>query len=71
MFDLSDKVALVTGASRGIGRAIAARLAEQGALVVAAARGDHANATAADIAAAGRYARPALHTRSSQAWGWR
>jgi 3-oxoacyl-[acyl-carrier protein] reductase len=54
MFDLSNKVALVTGASRGIGRAIAHRLAEQGAIVVAAARGDHADATAAEIVSAGR-----------------
>jgi 3-oxoacyl-[acyl-carrier protein] reductase len=56
MFDLTGRVALVTGASRGIGRAIAARLAAQGAYVVAAARGDHARETVAELTAAGRSA---------------
>ena len=56
MFDLTGKVALVTGASRCIGRAIAVRLAEQGAVVVAAAREQNAAACVDEITAKGRRA---------------
>ena len=53
MSGVDGRIALVTGASRGIGRAIATMLAARGATVIAAARGDHAGATAEEIAAAG------------------
>jgi NAD(P)-dependent dehydrogenase (short-subunit alcohol dehydrogenase family) len=51
---LAGKCAIVTGASRGIGRAIAHRLAREGASVVLAARDASAlSKVAAEIAAAG------------------
>jgi 3-oxoacyl-[acyl-carrier protein] reductase len=53
MLDLRDKVAIVTGASRGIGREVALLLAARGAQVVAAAREDHAAGTVSAIGAAG------------------
>ena len=53
LFDLAGKVAVVTGSSRGIGRAIVERLAEHGAKVVVSSR----KAPACDAVAAAINAR--------------
>lgn len=54
-FSVKDKVAVVTGGSKGIGRAIAITLAENGADVVIAARGQDAlDKTRSEIEATGR-----------------
>jgi 3-oxoacyl-[acyl-carrier protein] reductase len=60
VIDLSGKAALITGGSRGIGKAIALRLARQGADVAFSYRGNTAaaKATAAEIEAIGTRALP-------------
>lgn len=58
MIDLTGKHAIVTGGSRGIGRAIVLRLARQGADVAFSYRGraDAAEATATEVRGLGRQA---------------
>jgi len=59
MFDLAGRVAIVTGASRGIGEAIAKAYAQQGARVVVSSRKQEAcEEVAREIVAAGGEALP-------------
>ncbi|MCC7121108.1 MAG: SDR family oxidoreductase [Gammaproteobacteria bacterium] len=69
LFDLAGKVALITGGSRGLGRAMALAFAEHGADVVVASRKlDACEKVAAEIEARGRRALPcACHVGNWQA----
>ena len=54
MFDLNNKVCLVTGATRGIGQAIAQQLGKQGAVVIGTATSPNgADSISTDLSAAG------------------
>src|SRR3954451_395042 len=61
MSELTGKVAIVTGAGRNIGRAIALALADAGASVLVNVRGNRAEAEAVVREIAGRGGRALLH----------
>ncbi|MFY2762839.1 SDR family NAD(P)-dependent oxidoreductase [Arenimonas sp. MALMAid1274] len=68
MIDLSGRVAIVTGAGGGLGRAHALLLAERGARVVVNDLGAGAEAVVAEIVAAGGQARAAIGSVSDEAF---
>src|SRR3546814_6534904 len=50
LFDMTGKVAVITGSTKGIGKAIACRMAEHGAdVVVSSRKGEACDAVAAEI----------------------
>ena len=62
MFDLTGRVAVVTGGSRGLGRQMALAFAQQGADVVIASRKiDNCEAVAREVEALGRQALPVAY----------
>ncbi|GAI09242.1 unnamed protein product, partial [marine sediment metagenome] len=63
--DLSNKIAIVTGSGRGIGRAIALKLAEVGATVVVNDIDEAVKGVAEEIKAMGRQSLPILADVSS------
>jgi 3-oxoacyl-[acyl-carrier protein] reductase len=66
--ELANKIALVTGASQGIGRACALTLAAEGATVALAARNEEKlKAVAAEIVAAGGQAEPFVFDIANEA----